>query len=171
MPITIHELAVERGIHDDGTGQFSGQDYEDVGLAILGGCFACSATIAAYNACPSRQGFWFCQDCIGEYGYESAAEANADIFPTFTISLHIDSENEAGVTVTGGGKVHNLTDLIACNPQDVAFYGHTDKVAEMCALAGELAYARNRQNITQEQFEAAGKALGFEIHPMGEGTD
>ena len=79
-PITIHELAIFRGMRDDGTGQFSGGDYADVGLAIMGGCERCGATLAAYNAHPTRTGFWRCGDCVGPHGYATAAEANADIF-------------------------------------------------------------------------------------------
>lgn len=76
MPITIMALASHR------LGRFaeSGQDYVDVGLPMLGGCVGCHATIAAYNAYPSRSGYIACAECVGDAGWDSVEEANRDIF-------------------------------------------------------------------------------------------
>lgn len=78
--ITVHELAVHRGIKSDVDGGYTAGAYYDVGLDIMGGCECCHASIAAYNAYPSQSGFWRCADCIGDDGWESAEEANAAIF-------------------------------------------------------------------------------------------
>jgi hypothetical protein len=64
-------------------GSYSGADIAAVGLAILGGCCRCAATIAAYNAYPSKNGYWMCGDCIGEageVGYATVEAADEAIF-------------------------------------------------------------------------------------------
>lgn len=77
MMITIKELAEYRL----GRPATTGQDYYDAGLEILGGCEICGATLGAYNACPSKSGYWRCANgCIYDEGWEDVAEANADIF-------------------------------------------------------------------------------------------
>lgn len=76
-PITILELA-EFILGKPAT---NGQDFEDAGLPMLGGCEQCGATIAAYNACPSKTGYLRCQDgCIGDFGYYSVEQARREIF-------------------------------------------------------------------------------------------
>lgn len=82
MPITILELARFRGAKEGPDGTINGAEFIKVGLPILGGCCVCEATIAAYNACPSKSGFLKCRDnCIGDDGWETVEEANKDIFP------------------------------------------------------------------------------------------
>jgi len=49
-------------------------EFYRVGLDIMGGCCSCGASIACYNAHPSRNGFWKCSDCIGNDGWESVEE-------------------------------------------------------------------------------------------------
>jgi hypothetical protein len=78
--ITIFDLAVERGLKTQPDGSCSGQDFYDVGLEYFGGCRTCGASIAAYNAYPSKDGYWRCKDHIGPYGWTDAKQANADIF-------------------------------------------------------------------------------------------
>lgn len=36
----------------------TGEDFEKAGLAIMGGCQQCGASIACYNAYPSKTGYW-----------------------------------------------------------------------------------------------------------------
>lgn len=82
MPITILQLAE----HRLGRPAVNGQDFEDAGLALLGGCEVCAAGLAAYNACPSKSGSWRCASgCIGDTGWESVEEANAAIFPPWLV--------------------------------------------------------------------------------------
>jgi hypothetical protein len=83
MPITIHDLAIHRGMTStsDSPDRFTGGDYANVGLPIMGGCQGCGATIAAYNSYPTTSGYLSCHDCVGDTGYETAEAANADIFP------------------------------------------------------------------------------------------
>ncbi len=53
-------------------------DFQEAGLAMMGGCQSCGASIAAYNAYPSRSGYWRCADCIHEgNGFETCEEADA----------------------------------------------------------------------------------------------
>ncbi len=56
-------------------------DFFEAKLAMIGGCRGCGATIAAYNAYPSRSGYWACADCIGDRGFSSCKEANKVEFP------------------------------------------------------------------------------------------
>jgi hypothetical protein len=78
--ISIHELAVHRGLKTDDSGAYSMGDIAMVGLDLIGGCEGCGACIAAYNAYPSKTGNWRCSDCIGDYGYETVEQANLEIF-------------------------------------------------------------------------------------------
>ena len=79
--VTIMDLAKYRGIVGDDEGGYNFQAFEDVGLPAMGGCAVCGACIAAYNACPSKSGYLKCASgCIGEDGWESAAEANKALF-------------------------------------------------------------------------------------------
>jgi hypothetical protein len=80
--VTIHELAIHRlralgRIGAEEPSGLSGADYAAVALEILGGCEICGASIAAYNACPSRSGYWRCANgCIADEGWASAIEAD-----------------------------------------------------------------------------------------------
>lgn len=82
--ITIVELARFRA---KGAEVRTGEDFANVGLAIMGGCESCGASIACYNAYPSRSGYWRCEGCVGDSGYETVEEADAALFgealPTF----------------------------------------------------------------------------------------
>ena len=53
---------------------YTGEDHQNAGVGILGGCEICFATIASYNAYPARSGFWRCGDCIGDDGYPTVEE-------------------------------------------------------------------------------------------------
>lgn len=78
--ITILELAKFRLAKlDRATEQLNGQDFADVQLQIMGGCADCGASLAAYNAYPSRSGFWKCADDIGDDGWLDVAKADAEI--------------------------------------------------------------------------------------------
>lgn len=47
-------------------------------ILILGGCARCEACIAAYNAHPSRSGYWLCDDCCGDVdGFATVTEFEA----------------------------------------------------------------------------------------------
>jgi hypothetical protein len=74
--ITISELADHRLERE----AMTGQDYSDAGLAILGGCEKCGAGLAAYNAYPTRSGYWRCGDCVGDRGFDTVEAANEALF-------------------------------------------------------------------------------------------
>lgn len=67
-PITV--LDVVRSVVGDKE-SYSGEDFDAADMAMTGGCQACAASIAAYNAYPSRTGFWLCRDCINDLGFDS----------------------------------------------------------------------------------------------------
>lgn len=74
-PITILDLATFRLEREPVTGE----DFAAASLAIMGGCADCHATIAAYNAHPSKRGVWLCEDCVGDDGWMNVAKADAEI--------------------------------------------------------------------------------------------
>ena len=82
MAVTILELAKHRGA-EEVEGSINGAEFEKVGLPIMGGCEICGATIAAYNACPTRTGYLRCnrEECLGYEGFENVEEADRFIFP------------------------------------------------------------------------------------------
>ena len=78
MAITIMELAQYRlGLED--ADHMTGADFQRANLDILGGCEICAASIAAYNAYPSRSGYWRCADCVGDDGFKTVQEAQIKI--------------------------------------------------------------------------------------------
>ena len=79
MPITVYDLAKHLGAKEDGRGAMSGAEFARVGLPILGGCEVCGSTVSAANAYPSRTGFLRCEACIGDNGYDTPEEADAEI--------------------------------------------------------------------------------------------
>lgn len=76
MPITVSELAD----HRLGRRAEHGGDFEEAGLPIMGGCVGCGASVAAYNAFPSRSGYLACRDCVGGAGWNDVKQADRDIF-------------------------------------------------------------------------------------------
>jgi hypothetical protein len=84
--ITILDLARHRGAQANDDGSIPGGEFYRVGLDIMGGCFGCNATLAAYNAYPSKAGYWMCRGCLGDpdSGWTDVAEANESIFGAAT---------------------------------------------------------------------------------------
>lgn len=77
-PVTILDLAVHRGVESE-NGNIPASEFYRVNLDFIGGCCICHATIAAYNAYPSKSGYWKCGDCIGDDGWYDVAECDKDI--------------------------------------------------------------------------------------------
>jgi hypothetical protein len=76
--ITVLQLAKARGVVTSDEGTINMAEFRRVGLAMIGGCARCEATIGAFNAYPSRLGFWLCGECLqGGEGFASAAEFEA----------------------------------------------------------------------------------------------
>lgn len=79
--ITVFALAAHRLGIEPGSRRLTGADFERVELPMLGGCEACGASVAAYNACPSTTGYLRCANgCIDGLGYATVQEADAAIF-------------------------------------------------------------------------------------------
>jgi hypothetical protein len=57
--------------------QLRASDFAKVGLDFMGGCNHCHATLAAYNAYPSNEGYWLCRECIDDSGFETVADFEA----------------------------------------------------------------------------------------------
>ena len=69
-PVTAFDIAKARGAKEDENGVKAGE-FDRVGIPFMGGCQSCQASIAAYNAYPANTGFWRCEDCIRDLGYDS----------------------------------------------------------------------------------------------------
>lgn len=78
MNITLHELAIHRGANPNGPE--ANREYLRVGVPHTAGCESCKAFLEPDAAYPSKTGYVRCADCIGDLGYETVQEANADIF-------------------------------------------------------------------------------------------
>ena len=79
MPITI--LDYVKSIVGEKP-DYTADDFYRNGVDLLGGCEGCHATIAAYNAYPSKSGYWRCADCIGNDGYATVTDFKEDDFST-----------------------------------------------------------------------------------------
>ncbi len=79
MAITILDYVVEK-LGDDypEDGCIDAGQFYALGFDIMGGCEVCGATLGAYNAYPTRSGYWRCAEDLGETGYGSVAEFDED---------------------------------------------------------------------------------------------
>ena len=71
MPITILDYVKSKVGEKE---SYSASDFHSNGVEILGGCERCNATIACYNAYPSKSGYWRCAECIDEAGFGTVEE-------------------------------------------------------------------------------------------------
>ena len=71
-PITIFDVfeARRRAKGNPAKDAYSAQEFADLGLSMLGGCWCCEESLAAYNAHPDVNGLWACRGCLKE-GYPS----------------------------------------------------------------------------------------------------
>lgn len=72
--LTALAIAVLKGAKVDEDGMIAGAEFERVGIPIMGGCQGCGAMLAAYNAYPSRTGYWLCASEIGDFGFPTLEE-------------------------------------------------------------------------------------------------
>ena len=72
--ITILDVAKARGVEVDPDGRINMGAFWNVGLDMMGGCEVCEASIAAYNAYPSKSGYWRCRNCIEDVGFDTVEE-------------------------------------------------------------------------------------------------
>lgn len=67
-PITILDVAKAWGVKEDEHG-IPAEEFDRLGLPMLGGCQSCGASIACYNAAPTKTGYLSCandEGCIDE---------------------------------------------------------------------------------------------------------
>ena len=73
--ITVLDVAKARGVKEDDRGCINASEFERVGLPVIGGCACCQATIAAYNAAPTKTGYLMCaEECAEGRGFETVEE-------------------------------------------------------------------------------------------------
>jgi hypothetical protein len=97
--VSAYELASYRLGRD--VDALTGWHFERLQIAMLGGCGTCGASIAAYNAYPSKHGSWRCADCIGDDGWQLVHRAHMDIFGSKTY-LGRAGEHSVMVVPTAG---------------------------------------------------------------------
>ncbi len=77
MSVTIFQLAqhiLKREPRTD-------QDFEEAKLPMIGGCLECGATIAAFNAHPTKTGYLMGSCCVTkDVGYDTVQEAQNALF-------------------------------------------------------------------------------------------
>lgn len=88
MAITLHDYVVAFNMAANPThpDRWTGEDYEAASVPIMGGCLECGATIAGYNAHPTKCGYLVGSCCIDQRddGFATVEsfgewmEANAD---------------------------------------------------------------------------------------------
>jgi hypothetical protein len=99
MPITILDY-VKSVVGDKPL--YTAEDCLASGVDILGGCQLCAATIACYNAYPSKSGYWRCADCIGDTGFATIADFTTHIAVAATCPAcgNTDTITETRITTT-----------------------------------------------------------------------
>jgi hypothetical protein len=80
LSVTILELAEHLGVERDEDGSLNAGEIMQYALPFMGGCQGCEATIACYNAYPSKTGYLRCHDCIATAGFDTAEDALRFIF-------------------------------------------------------------------------------------------
>ena len=114
MPITILDY-VKSVVGDKDL--YTAEDCLASGVDILGGCQGCQATIACYNAYPSKTGYWRCADCIGDTGFATTAEFTASM-PTTACPSCGNTDTICEIRITTGE--------------------HTEEYARECGDCGEV---------------------------------
>jgi hypothetical protein len=78
--VTALQVAEARGLKpmEDGSGYSAGA-FAEVGIPFMGGCYNCHAMLAAYNAYPSKIGYWLDAECIEgtDLGFETVEDFEA----------------------------------------------------------------------------------------------
>jgi hypothetical protein len=112
MPISILDY-VKSKTGDKET--YTAEDFSSNGVTMLGGCETCGVTIAAYNAYPSKSGYWRCADCIGDHGFttltefeEFAAHAIAERLSIFKCLYCGEADNTASIPVLTEDGIQDL---------------------------------------------------------------
>jgi hypothetical protein len=72
--LTILDIAKAKGAKPDDKGAITMEQLDVLGLPFMGGCEICGATIACYNAYPSKSGYLRCSDHIGDTGFNTVEE-------------------------------------------------------------------------------------------------
>lgn len=76
-PLSVLDIAIQLGLKADEDGNYSAEGLMRHGFAMIGGCQCCYATIACYNAFPSKNGYWKCRDCIDVDGFTTLEQYNS----------------------------------------------------------------------------------------------
>ena len=76
--ITICDVAIAWGAKADPNAGINGAEFARLGLPMLGGCYVCEASIAAFNASPTKTGYLACtKTCTEEdTGFRTVQEFN-----------------------------------------------------------------------------------------------
>ena len=98
MPITIFDY-VKSVVGDKDF--YTAEDCLISGVDVIGGCQACAATIAIYNAYPSTSGYWRCAGCIGDTGFATITDFTThNAVTTCPSCAHTDAISETRITTS-----------------------------------------------------------------------
>lgn len=74
--MTVLDIAIAMGAKSSVAGSYTAAELNKYGFQLMGGCARCEASIACYNAYPSKVGYWMCKDCISDDGFETLEQYN-----------------------------------------------------------------------------------------------
>lgn len=142
MPSTVTILDLAKEVYRQNNWVLPGDswsmgDLNKAHLPMMGGCQVCEASIACYNAYPSKSGYLRCADCIGEEGWHSSTTAYHDLFP--------EGSFEEQVKPAGPKLVH----IVWADGCDNRFYASSWQ-----DVANVLAEAEDRDNIVAVHWPA-----------------
>lgn len=66
--ITILDVVINKVGEKD---SYTMEDFDEANVAMISGCQDCGATLGGWNAYPSKTGFIWCTDCIGDLGFDT----------------------------------------------------------------------------------------------------
>jgi hypothetical protein len=112
MPITILDYVKSVAGEKD---TYTASDFASLGVSMLGGCDQCSATLGAYNAYPSRSGYWRCADCIGDTGFstveEFASTGSLPLKDEYSQNLALHDPDEPWINCPSCGSYDNVREI------------------------------------------------------------
>lgn len=91
---------------------YTAEDFAKAGVEMIGGCQTCAATLAPYNAYPSRSGYWRCADCIGDDGFSTVEDfTNFETGAGQNRNGSADDTCEMLLICPACGAVENITEI------------------------------------------------------------
>jgi hypothetical protein len=128
--LSILDIALAEGAKADERGGISMAEFDQRGLPFFAGCQDCGASLAPYNAYPSKTGFIKCRDCIGgsDLGFATVEEFRAS---------GTDDDDEPGGKCTMPGGHSWVYSGTAYGGDDASYHGEGRCYCEHCGADGD----------------------------------